>query len=167
MTKLCVALQVKLLQVSEIFGAFIYMLATMVTDVIKWLVIYIFGAVAFAAGIFVLYRNRRASLGIPINRIGDDCHELDAAFQTFPEVLLFMIENTLAGADYWNCFRQSSSELPGIMVFGSFMVVIVVMLLNTLIAMMAETYDRISASAFRNYAFSFGKVPPNGHVTAV
>ena len=22
------------------------------------------------------------------------------------QVLLFMIENTLAGADYWNCFRQ-------------------------------------------------------------
>ena len=38
------------------------------------------------------------------------------------------------------------------------MILIVIMLLNTLIAMMAETYNRISLFAFRNYAFSFGKV---------
>ena len=53
---------------------------------------------------------------------------------------------------------QSSSELPGIVIFGAFMILIVIMLLNTLIAMMAETYTRISLTAFRNYAFSFGKV---------
>ena len=103
------------------------MLATMLADVLKWLVMYTFGVVAFTAGLFVLFRNRRAplslslhppctyparhtpklcavrarashrvcestrrraSLGIAINRIGEDCHELDTAFQTFPEVTI-------------------------------------------------------------------------------
>ena len=38
-------------------SAFIYMLATMVSDFFQWLVVYAFGGVAFAAGLFVLYRN--------------------------------------------------------------------------------------------------------------
>ena len=68
-----------------------------------------------------------------------------------------MMENTLTG-DYWYCFRQSSSDVPGMLIFVGFMVIVVIMLLNTLIAMMAETYTINAPLSFQNYAFSFGKV---------
>ena len=75
------------------------------------------------------------------------------------ETFLFLLEITLDGGGHWNCFRQSSAEATGLILFGAFMIIVVIMLLNTLIAMMAETFTNVSGASFKNYAFSFGKVP--------
>ena len=72
--------------------------------------------------------------------------------------LHFLVEITLDGGGYWACFRQSSADLPGLMIFGIFMIIVILMLLNTLIAMMADTFSAVTHDSFPNYAAAFAKV---------
>ena len=65
---------------------------------------------------------------------------------------------TLEGGGYWTCFRQSFAEYPGMVLFGNFMIIVVIMLLSMLIAMMAQTFKVISSTAFDHYSFEFAKV---------
>ena len=110
----------------------VYMLSRMFGDVLSWMIIYSFGAIAFSSGLFVLYRNARAPLGLEFLQLGDrECTQIDSALNSVSEVLLFLTEITLDGGGVWSCFRQSSADVPGLIVFGAFMVVVVLMLLNT------------------------------------
>ena len=113
-TVICLWLrQMKILQISSYTGSFVYMLGRMVLDVFRWLIIYAFGAMAFSAGLYVLYRNDRAA----INRdggtraLGEECDRLDGALDSVGETVLMLAEITLDGAGYWACFRQSSAEV--------------------------------------------------------
>jgi hypothetical protein len=57
-----------------------------------------------------------------------------------------------------DCFRQSSAPAPGLLLLVIFLAVVVIMLLNTLIAMMAETFARVMQDSFMNYAYAFAHV---------
>ena len=77
------------------------------------------------------------------------------------------------GGGYWYCFRQTSSNTAGTFLLMLFLLVILLMLLNTLIAMMEDTYIKVNEESFPNYAASFGKVgsrispnPPPAHPPA-
>ena len=50
--------QLKVLTVSRYTGSFVYMLGCMLTDVMRWLLIYFFCAFAWAGGFYVLFRNQ-------------------------------------------------------------------------------------------------------------
>ena len=225
--------QIRVLQTNSETGAFVFMLEKMVKNVLHWLIIYGFGAISFANGLRVLYRNERAAIGKPYTRVAivEDCHELDTQachgcngcdgcnvgglpraghagilaspewpaappavwpsyhchaavvppsrrvvlrvgplllmprmpppplqFPNIFEAVLFLIEATLHAPGYWGCFRQSSAEAPGLALFIFFNVLVVIMLLNTLIAMMAETYMTVWGSSFKNYSFSFARL---------
>mmetsp|Transcript_47423 Transcript_47423/g.106934 ORF Transcript_47423/g.106934 Transcript_47423/m.106934 type:complete len:888 (-) Transcript_47423:215-2878(-) len=151
--------QIRLLQVTSKTGAFVYMLGIMLQDVFWWAVIYAICAFSFSASIYVLYRNQRAYIG---DNFWDDvggCYGHDNAMgSTLSDTLLFLLQSTLEGSDKWQCFYMSSARWPGLMLYGFFLVIIVLVLINTLIAMMAETYTKVSDHAFENYAFSFSRV---------
>ena len=133
----------KVLQVSPTTGSFVYMLEIMFVDVSRWLIFYCFGALAFAAGVFVLYRNNRAAIGIKISELSEECMKLDTAFHDFSSAFLFLVEITLDGGGYWGCFRQSNAEIPGMLIFAVFTMIMMLMLVNTLIAMMAQTFQKV------------------------
>ena len=157
-------LWIRLVQVMKIFsstGALVYMLNMMLRDVIRWLLIYMFGLVAFSAGMYILYRNRRAAIGSPHWRLGvhDECGNLGPMLgDSVVQAALYLSQATLEGSDSWECFYQSSAQTPAMIMLISFLIAVVIMLLNTLIAMMAETFTKVSTFAFRNYASSFGHV---------
>ena len=77
--------QAKVLVISSSTGAFVYMLVMMLQDVLRWLVIYGFGSVAFSAGLYVLFRNQRAALGLSHNGLGEECAELSSALHSWLE----------------------------------------------------------------------------------
>ena len=74
------------------------------------------------------------------------------------EGFLFLFQMTIEGGGYWYCFRQTSSPTPGTFLLAIFLIVVLLMLLNTLIAMMEDTYIKVNEESFPNYASSFGKV---------
>ena len=157
-------LWIRLVQVMKIFsttGALVYMLNMMLRDVLRWLLIYMFGLVAFSAGMYILYRNRRAAIGSPHWRLGvhDECGNLGPMLgDSVIQAALYLAQATLEGSDSWECFYQSSAQSPGMLMLISFLIAVVIMLLNTLIAMMAETFTKVSGASFKNYASSFGHV---------
>ena len=152
---------VRVMQISSTTGALVYMLNMMIRDVVRWLIIYLFGLVAFSAGMYVLYRNRRAAIGSPHWRLGahDECGNLGPMLgDSVIQAAIYLGLATLEGSDSWECFYQSSAQMPGMVMLCCFLIVVVIMLLNTLIAMMAETFTNVSTFAFRNYASSFGNM---------
>ena len=50
-----------------------------------------------------------------------------------------------------------SPQEPGLLLVAIFLLVVVIMLLNTLIAMMADTFTAVTSAAFANYAYAFAK----------
>ena len=152
---------VRVMQVSSITGALVYMLNMMIRDVVRWLLIYVFGLGAFSSGMYVLYRNRRAAIGSPHWRLSvhDECSNLGPMLgHSVLQSAIYLGQATLEGSDSWECFYQSSAQEPGMVMLCFFLIVVVIMLLNTLIAMMAETFTNVSTFAFRHYATSFGRL---------
>ena len=68
--------------------------------------------------------------------------------QSMQGSFLLLTRFTLEGPDAFNCVFQSSASAPGALIYGLFLVVIVIMLLNTLIAMMAQTFAEVYSHAF-------------------
>ena len=83
-----------------------------------WTIIFVFCAIAWAAGLNVLFRNRRASPFIASPTLGirsgfsQECPEIeillgDGIMRTF----LFLIQITLDGGNFWDCASQSSYQV--------------------------------------------------------
>ena len=151
--------QLDVLSVSSQFGSFVYMLGRMIEDVIRWFVIYFFCALAWAAGLLVLFRNRRAGVGPSYGDYIDQCENIEIRLgESFTKTFLFLFQVTLHGSgEFWDCVVQSGYRKPGIALTIAFLIIVVIMLLNTLIAMMAETFTNVTRESFKNYAYAFGK----------
>jgi hypothetical protein len=126
--------------------------------VFVWAIIYACIAGAFAGAIYVLFRNNRAPIGLHMGGLGDDCLNLETELSSIASSSLFLLRMTLDDAGVWSCFRQSSAPNPGQLLIGAFLVVVIIMLLNTLIAMMADTFVKVTQDSFKHYAFQFCRV---------
>ena len=70
--------------------------------------------VAFGSGIFLLYRNHRAPIGVQMFAMHpSDCKNLDTAFHDMWSSMRFLVEFTLSGGGDWYCFRASSANAAG------------------------------------------------------
>ena len=79
-----------------------------------WALLYLIGVVAFGCGLFVLYRNNRAAVGVPLYEMQtSDCERLDSGLQSVFDSVRFLTELTLSGGGDWHCFRASSSNAGG------------------------------------------------------
>ena len=151
--------QLKVLTVSSTSGAFVYMIGRMIQDVLRWFLVFFFCALSWAAGFLVLFRNRRAGIGPHYGAHYDKCENIELKLgETFSSSFLFLFQITLDGSGtFWDCVIQSGYQQPGLLLSIIFLVIVVIVLLNTLIAMMAETFANVTREAFSNYAFAFGK----------
>jgi len=86
------------------------------------------------------------------------CEHLDVALRSLHTTMLVMLEVTFDGAGYWTCYYYSSSPIAGVSLHATFMMFVLVVLVNTLIAMMADTYNRVQVLSFANYVFEFSKI---------
>ena len=62
------------------------------------------------------------------------------------------------GTSFWDCYYQSHSPLIGTVLHGLFLMCVMLVLVNVLIAMMADTYADVAGKSFMNYVFGFAKV---------
>jgi len=140
------------------------MLSALTQDVVKWLIIYLLGVVAFGTGISVLYRNQVMNSGFlyrPYNEFGfsgEECTKFDLASHEWSQMLSMMIEITFDGTSYWDCHFYSSTPFAGVMIHSGFLLFVTMILVNTLIAMMAETFSRVQQASFENYAYEFAHI---------
>ena len=148
----------RVLQLTSLTGSFVYLLSRMMKDVIVWAIIYACIAGSFAGAIYVLFRNDRAPIGLHMWNLGDDCLNLETELSSIASSSLFLLRLTLDDTGVWSCFSQSSAPNPGQLLIGAFMVVVIIMLLNTLIAMMADTFVQVTNDSFKHYAFQFCRV---------
>jgi len=122
--------------------------------VMGWSLVFLLTVLAFSSSITVLYRNHRS---IVVD--DDDCYKIEKEVgSSTTQTFLFMLRGSLEGSDQWTCFHQSSAQAPGLFLYGAFLLFVVVVLLNMLIAMMAETFTTVFAHSFKQYAVSFGAV---------
>ena len=100
--------QLEVLSVSSQFGSFVYMLGCMLKDVFRWFVIYFFCALAWAAGLLVLFRNRRAGVGPSYGDYIDQCENIEIRLgESFTKTFLFLFQVTLDGSGgFWDCVVQ-------------------------------------------------------------
>jgi len=156
--------KLKVLVVFRTTGSFIYMLGALTQDVAKWLIIYLLGVVAFGTGISVLYRNQIMDSGFllrPYNEVGfsgEECAHFDLASHEWTRMLSLIIQITFDGASYWNCHYYSRTPLAGLMIHSGFLIFVTMVLVNALIAMMAETFSRVQHESFENYAYGFANI---------
>ena len=75
----------------------------------------------------------------------------------FWRTFLFLLQVTLDGGGYWDCASQSGYQEPSIFLIAAFLIVVIILLLNMLIAMMAETFTKVTESGYDNYALAFSK----------
>jgi hypothetical protein len=83
-----------------------------------WSIIYLFCTVAWASGMFVLFRNQRSnptSAGDAHVRSGfsDNCAGIELVLGAGVEhAFLLLLEVTLDGGDIWDCSSQSAYQVP-------------------------------------------------------
>ena len=81
-------------------------------DVVKWLLMYFFCALAWAAGFYVLYRNQRAGIGPYYGDMQDECLNIQMKLgEHFFRTFLFLLQVTFDGGGYWDCAAQSSYQV--------------------------------------------------------
>ena len=157
--------KLKVLQVSKLTGAFVYMVFEMLRDVFTWLIVYCLTVIAFSAGLRVLYRNQFMESGY-LYRSRDEstvsdraeCEHLEISLRELMTTILLMLEITFDGASYWQCYYNSHAPVAGVLMHVSFMMFVLVVLVNALIAMMSSTYTKVHDHSFSNYVFEFSKL---------
>jgi len=157
--------QLKVLQVFRLTGWFVYMLFQMFHEVFLWLTFYFITVIGFSAGLRVLYRNQLMESGYLYrsrdeSTISDlaECEHLEISLRELMTTILLMLEITFDGASYWQCYYNSHSPVAGVLIHVSFMMFVLVVLMNVLIAMMANTYNKVHEHSFSNYVFGFSKL---------
>ena len=154
-------LWIRKLTVLKVFpstGSLVFMFGKMLLDCWTWTFIFIIGLVAFATSIHVLYHNHRAAVPVPIEDLDSDCVKMDSSMDSVARVALFLLQVTLGADPSFDCFHNTSAAAPGVFLMMSFMVFVIIILLNMLIAMMAETYAQKAEKSFANYALGFANL---------
>ena len=146
----------RLLLLSSTLGPFVLTIFGMLTDVIKFLAVLVVTALSFAAALYSLYepsptvRLYVQSSDWPF--LGDEPSCVDH-MQSFSSTLIFLLESSVTGADFFACARDSTNPVGGWIVAFVFYAILALLLLNMLIAMMAKTFDNMWEASHQNYLF--------------
>ena len=143
------------LQVFPSTGSLVFMFGKMLLDCSTWSAIFTIGLLAFSSSMKTLYHNKRAAIEQPLERLDSDCQKMDSALDGVPMTALFLLQVTLGADPAFDCFHNTSAKGPGVFLMMTFMGFVVIILLNMLIAMMADTYAQKAEKSFANYALGF------------
>lgn len=131
----------KVLVILETMGSFYYMLGRLVYDVAKWMAVFCIGILAFASCFFVIYRNQHMESGyLLLSRdpvwldmdLDSSCQRLDTLTASIGGCIEFLLEVTLDGAGYWNCFASSNLYYVGLTMYGLYLLFVIIILVRLL-----------------------------------
>jgi len=132
-------------------GPMVLMVRTMVGDTLKFLGLLTWIILAWAFFFYVLYREKygfHAVEGFPA-----DCFSPDEAFEDFFVATRTLWEATLLGDGYFECFYLSSPGWLPLLFMYAFVLTSTIMLMNMLIAMMAESFGLIYGNKLEYFLF--------------
>lgn len=139
-------------------ASFYIMVRRMFVDVFKWCIVFIVFLFAFASAQYVLYRNLDSGLGPAWPSLHDPCEHLDYEVgHDWWSAVRLMLDTVLTGEAYLQCFWQSSDAFGwGIQLL--YVIISIILMLNILIAMMAQTFEMQMADSNNLSALQFAKV---------
>ncbi|XP_067652080.1 short transient receptor potential channel 7-like isoform X1 [Haliotis asinina] len=151
------------LPANELFGPMQISLAKMITDILKFAVIFLVLFIAFMVGLHNLYwyypASTRGMVEMSQHNITTTAEKYfgipDITFRTVFWSMLGRGEHTSVElGDFNNYFTQN----VGYWIFGAYNVAIVIVLLNMLIAMMTRSFEIIQAQADTEWKFARSKL---------
>ena len=72
---------------------------------VRWIIIYLFCALGWASGLYVLFRNERAQ---GADHYSESCAGFERILgHSVSRTLLYLVEVTLSGANFWACAAES------------------------------------------------------------
>lgn len=121
-------------------GPFVVMIYRMVMgDLIRFVSIYLVFVMGFAQAYYIIF----LSFDSPASAEGTDDPENPVPSPMESIVAMFLMSLTNFG-DYYGTMEHTNHELEGKILFVVFMVIVAVLLVNMLIAMMGNTYQKIA-----------------------
>lgn len=121
-------------------GPFVVMIYRMVMgDLIRFVSIYLVFVMGFAQAYYIIF----LSFDSPASTEGTDDPENPVPSPMESIVAMFLMSLTNFG-DYYGTMEHTNHELEGKILFVVFMVIVAVLLVNMLIAMMGNTYQKIA-----------------------
>jgi len=132
----------RVMQRNATYGTLVLTCRLMVMDMLKWFFLATWMNVAFGAFFECLFKAPWASSSDP-----EHCEHLDDPdqyFENMGNVLLWTYEKIAGGGINYHCMAESSAGVVAFIMIIFFQLVQIIMLINTLIAMMAKTFDSIS-----------------------
>ena len=143
----------RVMLVSSTFGPFVLMTLSMVADVSKWLVLFVFVLLGFASAVFALFSG--AAPSDFESDLDHSCIEPDDDLSSWLNAVMLLWEGALEGEAYLECVRGSSRPKAGAALMYAFQVVVALLLVNMLIAMSARL--RLHVPALLPFAFSHAR----------
>ena len=114
-------------------------------DMFNFFVMFLVVMIAFSSGFFTLYKDPTYHADADMmDRM--ECIDYDDEMGSFFNAFVILMEAMLAQDGEAKCFRTTSQPVVGTAMMYMFMLTGVIMMVNTLIAMMAKTFDQFSSS---------------------
>ena len=150
----------RVLLMHSTYGPFVLMIIEMITDVRKYMVILLLVVLAWASAFYCMYEHSplyrvAETRGWPMLGAAPTCIDM---MHTYPTALVYLLENSLTGGDFFECIRDSSNPVGGWLLAATFYATAVLLLLNMLIAMMAKTFENIAEASAVNFNLLLAQV---------
>jgi len=140
----------RLAERSMFFGPLILTVRYMVKDTLQFLALLIWVVLAWAVFFYMLYRE---PFGSNTTGQGNCDFDPDTWFESFPDSVTFLWEAMLEGSGYFPCFTYSSAGNLATFFMYAFVLTSTIMLVNMLVAMMAESFTRVQENKLEFYLF--------------
>ena len=135
----------RMLQRHEIFGPLMLSCRVMVIDMVRWIVLAMWVNITFLGFFNAIYKEPYGVTDDPEGCTGDD--DFDHSFESPATVFVWLLEVTVGNGGNFACLRQSSVGEFAEPMFILFLLVQMVMLMNMLIAMMADTFAKVGENS--------------------
>ncbi|KAG4078966.1 hypothetical protein HA402_010918 [Bradysia odoriphaga] len=122
-------------------GPFVVMIYRMVMgDLIRFVSIYLVFVMGFAQSYFIIF----LSFDNPATPEGIDDSETNPVPSAMESIVAMFLMSLTNFGDYYGAMERTNHEMEGKILFVIFMVIVAVLLVNMLIAMMGNTYQKIA-----------------------
>jgi len=134
---------------SLFFGPLVLTVRFMVADTLKFLLLLLWIVVSWSFFYVMLFKEPYGhATGAP-----SSCPNIDDEFTSFGNVFTFLVEATLDGSGHYNCLKSSSGTFLASGFMYLYVLTSTIMLINMLIAMMAESFGKVRANELEYFVF--------------
>lgn len=109
-------------------------------DLIRFVSIYVVFVMGFAQAYYIIF----LSFDNPTPSDDDDDSQTNPVPSPMESIVAMFLMSLTNFGDYYSAMEQTNHELEGKILFVVFMVIVAVLLVNMLIAMMGNTYQKIA-----------------------